>query len=132
MIGERIKELRIRNDLTQTDLAKRLQLSRSAVNAWEMGISIPSTQYIIELADLFKTSADYILEINREESINISDLSNEEKNIIYRLVRSFASNQFLVELLKKNNVELSEDDLDNLDPSISEHLYKIKKGSRSK
>lgn len=132
MIGERIKELRIRNDLTQTDLAKRLQLSRSAVNAWEMGISIPSTQYIIELATLFKTSADYILEINREESINISDLSNEEKNIIYRLVRSFASNQFLVELLKKNNVELSEDDLDNLDPSISEYLYKIKKGSRSK
>ena len=132
MIGERIKELRIRNGLTQTDLAKRLQLSRSAVNAWEMGISIPSTQYIIELADLFKTSADYVLEINREESINISDLSNEEKNIIYRLVRSFASNQFLVELLKKNNVELSEDDLDNLDPSISEYLYKIKKGSRSK
>lgn len=132
MIGERIKELRIRNDLTQTDLARKLQLSRSAINAWEMGISIPSTQYIIELATLFKTSADYILEINREESINISDLSNEEKNIIYRLVRSFASNQFLVELLKKNNVELSEDDLDNLDPSISEYLYKIKKGSRSK
>lgn len=132
MIGERIKELRIRNDLTQTDLARKLQLSRSAINAWEMGISIPSTQYIIELAALFKTSADYILEINREESINISDLSNEEKNIIYRLVRSFASNQFLVELLKKNNVELSEDDLDNLDPSISEYLYKIKKGNQGK
>ena len=62
MIGENIKNLREENNYSQTALAKRLGISRSAVNAWEMGISIPSTQYVVELAKIFKVSADYILD----------------------------------------------------------------------
>ena len=50
MIADTIKNLRQQSGLTQSDLAKRLNITRSSVNAWEMGISIPSTQYIVELA----------------------------------------------------------------------------------
>ena len=46
MIGERIKDLREKLNMTQTALARRLGLSRSAVNAWEMGVSIPSVPYL--------------------------------------------------------------------------------------
>ena len=53
MIGEKIRELRDKNGLTQSYLARRLHVSRSTVNAWEMGISIPSTQYVVELASYF-------------------------------------------------------------------------------
>ena len=38
MIADRIKELREKNDMTQSDLARKLSLTRSAINAWEMGI----------------------------------------------------------------------------------------------
>lgn len=113
MIGDRIKELRTRNGLTQVDLARRLQLSRSAINAWEMGISIPSTQYIIELAILFKTSADYILEIASEETVDISNLREEEKNLIYELMKHFTSNKFLLDVLKKHKIELTEEDFED-------------------
>ena len=57
--------------MTQTELAKKLGITRSSVNAWEMGISVPSTQYIIELSLLYKVSTDYLLgrtdnpEVNR-------------------------------------------------------------------
>ena len=61
MIGDRIKELREQYGMTQTALAKKLGLSRSAINAWEMGISIPSTQYVVELAMLFRVSSDSLL-----------------------------------------------------------------------
>ena len=34
MIADRIKELREKNDMTQSDLARKLSLTRSAINAW--------------------------------------------------------------------------------------------------
>ena len=49
-IGEKIKKLRLEKFMTQAELAKQLGITRSSVNAWEMGISVPSTQYIVELA----------------------------------------------------------------------------------
>ena len=51
--AERIKTLREKFGLSQAELAGRLDITRSSVNAWEMGISVPSTQYIVELAQLF-------------------------------------------------------------------------------
>jgi Predicted transcriptional regulators len=87
MICENIKELRELRGLTQTDLAKKLGLTRSSVNAWEMGISIPSTQYIIELANLFKVSTDYIFGLTPELTINIGHLSEEEKTMIFALMK---------------------------------------------
>ncbi|MBQ4040414.1 MAG: helix-turn-helix domain-containing protein, partial [Oscillospiraceae bacterium] len=42
MIADRIKALRDGSGMTQTALGKALGISRAAVNAWEMGISVPS------------------------------------------------------------------------------------------
>lgn len=89
MISERIKELRDQNGYTQSELAKKLHLSRSAVNAWEMGTSVPSTQFLVELANIFNVSTDYILGITKMESIDISNLRIEEKEMIYSLLNYF-------------------------------------------
>ena len=61
MVADRIKNLREQHLLTQMELSKKLGITRSSVNAWEMGISVPSTQYIVELANIFKVSTDYLL-----------------------------------------------------------------------
>ena len=100
MIGENIKNLREENNYSQTALAKRLGISRSAVNAWEMGISVPSTQYIVELADYFNVSTDYILEIGNDETVNISFLTESEKEIVYRLLKYFKKCHHLTETIK--------------------------------
>lgn len=100
MIGDRIRELRIKNGYTQTELAKRLQLTRSSINAWEMGISVPSTQYVIELAALFKTSTDYILERTSDEIIDISELTIEEKEIIIHLLNYFSTARKAMDFVK--------------------------------
>ena len=44
MIADKIKLLREASHLTQTELAKKLNITRSCVNAWEMGISVPATR----------------------------------------------------------------------------------------
>ena len=64
MVADRIKALREQKGLTQTDLSNQLGITRSSVNAWEMGISVPSTQYIVELAHIFKVSTDYLLGVD--------------------------------------------------------------------
>lgn len=89
MIGERIKETREKNGMTQAVLSKKLGISRSAVNAWEMGISVPSVQYLIELSKLFNVSADYLLELDAKESVDISFLDEEEKRMIYSFLDYF-------------------------------------------
>ena len=47
MIADKIKLLREMSGMTQAELARKLGVTRSGVNAWEMGITTPSTQYIV-------------------------------------------------------------------------------------
>lgn len=101
MIGERIRELRERNGMTQTVLARRLGLSRSAINNWEMGISVPSTQYIVELSRFFKVSTDFILGQDKKELVDISFLNPDEKEMIYALVEYFNRYRHAVSFLQK-------------------------------
>ena len=75
MIADKIKLLREASHLTQTELAKNLNITRSSVNAWEMGISVPSTTYLIELALLFHVSPDFLLGLEQNNTIDISTLN---------------------------------------------------------
>ena len=78
MIAEKIKTLREGRGMTQTELARRLGVTRSGVNAWEMGISVPSTQYVVELAQFFSVSTDYLFGIDSTATVSVAGLSDEE------------------------------------------------------
>ncbi len=86
MVADRIKYLREQNALTQTELAKVLGITRSSVNAWELGISVPSTQYIVELAGIFKVSTDYLLGVENTATLPISGLTQEDIQLLYALL----------------------------------------------
>lgn len=110
MIGDTIKQLREKNSYTQTTLAKKLGLSRSAINAWEMGVSIPSTSYLMELSKLFNVSTDYILGLHNDEKVDITFLSQDEKEIIYTLLNYFTKYHYALQLLdKKDLIHLNDD-----------------------
>ena len=91
MIADKIKRLREASHLTQTEIAKKLNIKRSSVNAWEMGISVPSTTYLIELALLFHVSTDFLLGLEQNNNIDISTLSEREAILVYELVDYFTS-----------------------------------------
>lgn len=86
MVAARIKLLRDQRGMTQTELAKRLGITRSSVNAWEMGISVPSTQCIVELARLFKVSTDYLLGVASSATVNVSGLTEKDIQLVCALV----------------------------------------------
>ena len=66
-IGERIKELRKKNDLTQEKLAEYLGVSFQAVSKWECGQSCPDLSLIVPLTKLFQISADELLGITESK-----------------------------------------------------------------
>ena len=59
-IGERITALRKEKNISQTELASRLGVSRQAVSKWEQGSSSPDTNKLIQLAELFDTEVEYL------------------------------------------------------------------------
>lgn len=71
-IGKTIAHYRKLKDMTQSELAQRLNLSMQAVSKWEQGQSCPDIMLLPEIADIFSISVDALF--NRPE----------KRNIIYR------------------------------------------------
>ena len=92
-IGEKICELRNKHNLTQYALARKLGVTRSSVNAWEMGISIPTVERIIDIASFFHVSTDYLLGLDHRLTIDISSLNEKEKAMIQNLIEIFVNSQ---------------------------------------
>lgn len=89
MICDKIRELREKAGYSQAQLAKQLDVTRSSVNAWEMGLSMPTTQYIVALTKLFHVSADYILGTASDFCITLDGYTEEEVALILSLLRYF-------------------------------------------
>ena len=89
MICDTIKQLRENAGYSQSILAKKLNVTRSAVNAWEMGLSVPTTQYVVDMARLFRVSTDYLLGLSTETTLVLDGLNEQEKKILYSMVDYF-------------------------------------------
>lgn len=63
-IGERIKEARLNTKMTQDDLAKELNVSRSTVANWESGRNNPDVESLIKIADILKVPIKSLLKEN--------------------------------------------------------------------
>lgn len=88
-LADRIKLLRESAGVTQAELARILGLSRSGVNAWEMGLSIPSTQYVVELAKSFHVSTDYLLGMEETSTISIKGLTQKQVSAVLDVIQCF-------------------------------------------
>lgn len=91
MISEKIKELREDAGFSQAELARKLDVTRSSVNAWEMGLSTPTTSYIVEMARLFHVTTDYLLGLTSNRVLILDNYNNFEIELLYNLIKYFDS-----------------------------------------
>lgn len=87
--GSRIKFLREKSDLTQAQLATRLGITKSMVSAYETSMRLPSLNTLIKISYVFKVSTDYLLGIENKYDLNISTLTEKEKQAVYNLIDAF-------------------------------------------
>lgn len=95
---EKIKNLRVNLGMNQVQLAKRLGITKSAVNSWETGTNSPSLSYIIKLAQIFGVSTDYLLGVNERLTVDITSLDEEQKQAVI----------FMIKLFERDNAAIAE------------------------
>lgn len=92
-MGTKIKDLREKAGMTQTELADKLGLSKSVISAYEKGIRNPSFKILPLLAQTFNVTELYFFEKgewkNQPITIDISDLNTDQQRIVISLVNEF-------------------------------------------
>lgn len=91
----RIKQLRAEKKYSQQQLADRIKVARSTIAMWETGGSEPDNTTLLQLADIFGVSTDYLLGKTDEKKADTSeDVSAEflaslspETQKIYALIQ---------------------------------------------
>lgn len=96
MLNERIKILRMARNLSQVELAKKLNVSKQSVSNWENDNILPSIEMLMEIARLFSVSTDYLLGLDDRKVIDVEGLSETEIAHIKFIIEDILKNKYNV------------------------------------
>lgn len=85
--GSRLKKLRTNANLTQADLAQRLGLTKSVISAYETDTRLPSYDVLIHISKIFHVTTDFLLGIDLPTPLDLSGLTEDEKQAITNLIK---------------------------------------------
>lgn len=112
-LSEKIQYLRNKNGMSQETLAERCSVSRQSISKWEMDISLPETEKLLELSRIFGVSVDVLLKDEltvdgvKEVKTCGKSLSAEEEGIFEGLlIKESIDNEDILDCLCVNKVEL--------------------------
>ena len=78
MLNENIKRLRLLRNISQVELAKKLRVSKQCVSNWENDNIQPSVEMLIKIAKFFDVSTDWLLDLDKKDSISTEGLTEME------------------------------------------------------
>lgn len=104
--GLRIRELRQQNQWTLEMLGNKIGRSKSVVSNYENNTAIPPLEILTHLAVLFNVSLDYLVGIDKTEMLSVDGLSEEQKKVLYALVKEFKSKPGPFSGLTENQQEI--------------------------
>lgn len=90
----RLRELRIKSGLTQNEIASKLGVSGQTILNWENGIYEPKINQLIELANLFDVSIDYLVE-RKTNTNKINEICKELDKISKEEIIDFIKNALI-------------------------------------
>lgn len=96
ILADKIIDERKKNGWSQEDLAEQLGVSRQSVSKWESAGSVPDLKKVIQMAELFGVSTDYLLKDEMEkENRGIAETSGRDADSLLRRVSMEEANAFL-------------------------------------
>ena len=81
-VGRKIKKLRVKNNMTQMNLADAMGVSYQAVSNWERGNSMPDISKLAELANLLQCTIDELLGNSKETELVKTTVEMEEHGTV--------------------------------------------------
>lgn len=84
--GIRLKELRKKKRLSQSEAARRLGVTRATISGYERNTITPSVEQLVKLAVLYDASLDYILGMENRSFFYLDDLSDSQQKTVLDIV----------------------------------------------
>lgn len=137
MIGDKIKNLRVKKRITQEAVANALHVSPQAVSKWEVGSAVPDVSLLVPLADFFEVTVDYLLrketepkQINQEYfEITLSEPTRGATKGAIKNLTEFSFGEVRSEIIFKdimgNMIDFRQDYLGDLPAGYTMHISAI-------
>ncbi len=81
MLNENIKRLRIAKGMSQEELATRLNVVRQTISKWEKGLSVPDSEMLIRLSEVFETNVSELLGTIIEQTQTDTEIADQLSRI---------------------------------------------------
>ena len=84
--SEKLLTLRKARDLTQEELAEKLNVSRQSVSKWESGQAVPELDKIVALSTVFDVTTDYLLKSSEIDDLSVKTemLEKQQQQMLLR------------------------------------------------
>lgn len=82
MFADILKKLRTEKGVSQTELAKKLNVVQQTVAKWEKNIAAPGVAVMKDIALYFNVTTDYLLEMP-QPSVAMDSITHDERDLIY-------------------------------------------------
>lgn len=86
LFGEKLKQLRTARKMSQKELADRPHIAKSVISFYESNNRLPSYKVLIKITQIFNVSADYLLDIAPNRTIDVSILSEEDISAVTAVI----------------------------------------------
>ncbi len=90
--GTILKQLRKSHGLTQKELGVKVGLSKAVVSKYENGMGYPNFDTLIQIANHFGVTTDYLLGVEKSKTIDATNLSETQIEAIQRIIAEFHKN----------------------------------------
>ena len=103
--AKRLKELRLRYELNQAQIAKMANVTKNAISTYENGTRQPSYETLIRLAVIFRVSTDYLLGVVNNQSLDISGLTEDDVIAVRQLVEILSKKNALLQDERRGDID---------------------------
>ncbi len=86
----KLKALRKSKGYSQQALADKLGVTKSLISGYEQDLRLPSLDMLVKISREFGVSSDYLLNLDRQKTINVEALTDRQIAIISDMVNEFA------------------------------------------
>lgn len=90
--GNALKTLRLKENMTQSQLAQKLGVTKSVIIAYETALRMPSYDILIHISKICNVSTDYLLGLEHKQEIDLSGLTKEEIDALLNLIKAMKKN----------------------------------------
>lgn len=104
LLGDKIKELRIEARYTQEELARRLNVTKASISAYERNARQPSLDVVISIARVFNVSTDYLLLSKSNMIVEVTGLDSDQRKSVRELANLYRTINRYNAYLQKNHL----------------------------